>query len=494
MANRQHLGLGAMGAMGVLGSPPRMVPAVKPRKQKAKSLAALAAEGPAIAVARADMSGAGSDDDMPLSAMLAHAGTTPTPARGKKKAAAASAAAAAAAAGAETGTGGMIRKGGVVRKPRSGLVSAKKAAAAAGVGVPGAVDPLTGEAASRAKAAKVTKAGSAKGKRGKKAAEAQESAAVGSLLENPFASRMDIPFDDSTFNATGGFDGFGDDTSGDLNVFDFNFDFGPEDPATGGVAAGIGGAFGRATDPMPKPTKKKRTPAGTGTGRRGRGGRGRGAAVSATVEGQQFPTMESFDDMLSGLDTLDGLEIPMGIAGGGVDHMSAGGMMMPAHVPTGGRGGRGRGAGGGAGGTGRGRGRGGRGTTGVTAAGVHKRGKATKGKESAAAARVAAAAAATRAAPGSGGKAKKTPGAKAGKGAKKAKNVSLQPQDVVGGQNTLASAFDSMFGTGEGLEMPGEAFGGMADNDLQVLFDGDDGGVEVGNADADALDFGDLFG
>ena len=64
------------------------------------------------------------------------------------------------------------------------------------------------------------------------------------------------------------------------------------------------------------------------------------------------------------------------------------------------------------------------------------------------------------------------------------------------GQNALASAFDTMFGSGGGLEMPGEAFGGgMADDDLELLFDPDNGMNAEGDAGAEALnDFGDLFG
>jgi hypothetical protein len=205
-------GFGAMAGLGTMGLPQRALlspkkGAIKGRggkKPKAKSLAALAAETPSVMLGGLG----GMDamrDDVPLYAMLAQSGlgggggaTTPATAKGKK-AVAAAAAAAAAAAGGVGGTPGSGDKGGVVRKPRSGLLKGKKGAGSLGGGAAGRVSTPLSDG---------SKGAGAKGKCGKKTA-AGAGARGGSLLPNDnfFAGGMEIPFDDSTFDIAGGFGG-----------------------------------------------------------------------------------------------------------------------------------------------------------------------------------------------------------------------------------------------------------------------------------------------
>ena len=281
----------------------------------------------------------------------------------------------------------------------------------------------------------------AKSRRGKKTAAAAPS--------DPFAGAMMIPFDD--VGDFGDFDGF-DAADGD-DPFDLNFDIELDDGDLPGMAF--------QTDQFPssagvavaaKPAKKKRTATAPG-GRGGRGGRagsgrgGRGAAPGAATD---------VSEMVSGT-----------FPASPYDAVAAAAIMTAGAGARGGRGGRGG------------------------------RGAAAKPRASKAAKDAAGGASNAKASASvpAGAKPRKKPvAAAATKKGKTATTTTTTTAAAAAGAGVRPSdAFDAVFGDPTG----GDGFGGgVADEDLELLFDADRDGGTTGGGDARMVDdeFGNLFG
>jgi hypothetical protein len=285
----------------------------------------------------------------------------------------------------------------------------------------------------------------AKSRRGKKTAAAAPS--------DPFAGGMMIPFDD--VGDFGDFDGF-DGADGD-DPFDLNFDIELDDGDLPGMAF--------QTDRFPssarvavaaKPAKKKRTataPGGRG-GRGGRAGSGRGGRGVAPGAATDVSEMVSGTFPVSPYDAAAAANATNATAGAGA------------------RGGRG--------------GRGGRGA--AVKPTKPRASKAAKERDAAGGASNAKASASVPA----GAKPRKKPfAATTTKKGKTATTTTVAAAADAGARPS--DALDAVFGDPTG----GDGFGGgVADEDLELLFDADQDGGTTGGGDARMVDdeFGNLFG